>query len=126
MNRFSKDIGAVDDILPRTMIDAIQIFAVMVGILVQVLIINWWIIFAVIVMGLLYGMIRNVYVPTAQNIKRLEGISTFFFTSRNKLSVYIRLFFERIFGLAGSFPMLVIVFQQKVLFSRTSTPHCQD
>ncbi|XP_014472274.1 PREDICTED: multidrug resistance-associated protein 4-like isoform X2 [Dinoponera quadriceps] len=73
LNRFSKDIGAVDESMPRAMIEAIQIFAVMIGILVQVLIINWWIIFAVIIMGFLFGMVRNVYVPTAQKLKRLEG-----------------------------------------------------
>lgn len=59
--------------MPRAMIEAIQIFLVMVGILLQVLIINWWIIFAVIVMAILFGMIRNIYVPTAQKLKRLEG-----------------------------------------------------
>ncbi|EZA56728.1 Multidrug resistance-associated protein [Ooceraea biroi] len=75
LNRFSKDIGAVDEILPRTMIESIQIFAVMIGILVQVLIINWWIIFAIIVMGILFGVIRKIYVPTAQTVKRLEGIA---------------------------------------------------
>lgn len=65
--------------MPRAMIEAIQIFAVIVGILVQVLIINWRIIFPVIVMGLLFGVIRNIYVPTAQKLKRLEGNGKFFF-----------------------------------------------
>lgn len=73
LNRFSKDIGAVDEILPRMMIDAIQIFAVMIGIFVQILIINWWIIFAIIVMGVLFSVIRKLYISTAQDIKRLEG-----------------------------------------------------
>jgi len=73
LNRFSKDIGAVDEILPRTMTESIQIFAVMIGILVQVLIINWWIIFAIIIMAVLYGIIRKIYVPIAQTVKRLEG-----------------------------------------------------
>lgn len=79
LNRFSKDIGAVDEILPRTMIDAIQIFAVLIGILAQLIIINWWLVFVIIIMGILYGKIRNIYIPTAQMIKRLEGNSKFFF-----------------------------------------------
>ncbi|XP_029155458.1 multidrug resistance-associated protein 4-like isoform X2 [Nylanderia fulva] len=73
LNRFSKDIGAVDEILPRTMIETIQIFAVMIGILIQIFIINWWLIFPTIIMSILYNEIRKIYVPTAQNIKRLEG-----------------------------------------------------
>lgn len=75
LNRFSKDIGAVDEILPRTMIESIQIFAVMSGILIQVIIINWWTILPVLIMGFLYWKIRNVYIATAQNLKRLEGTS---------------------------------------------------
>lgn len=84
LNRFSKDVGAVDEILPNTMIISIQILVVMIGILVQVLIINWWIIFAVIIMLFLFGIIRRIYLPMAQTIKRLEGIGKliFFFLSR--------------------------------------------
>ncbi|XP_046836014.1 ATP-binding cassette sub-family C member 4 [Vespa crabro] len=73
LNRFSKDIGAVDEILPRTMIESIQIFAVMSGILIQVIIINWWTIVPVLIMGFLYWEIRKIYITTAQNLKRLEG-----------------------------------------------------
>ncbi|KAI4497628.1 hypothetical protein M0802_007168 [Mischocyttarus mexicanus] len=73
LNRFSKDIGAVDEILPRTMIESIQIFTVMAGILAQVIIINWWSIVPMIVMGFLCWEIRNIYLATAQNLKRLEG-----------------------------------------------------
>ncbi|XP_017889371.1 multidrug resistance-associated protein 4-like [Ceratina calcarata] len=73
LNRFSKDVGSVDEVLPRTMIESIQIFAVMVGILVQVLIINWWTVFPMIVMGFLFWQIRNIYLKTAQAMKRLEG-----------------------------------------------------
>lgn len=79
LNRFSKDIGAVDEILPRTMIETIQIFAVMAGILIQILIINWWIIFPTIILSILYNEIRKIYIPTAQSIKRLEGNGEFLF-----------------------------------------------
>ncbi|XP_053975915.1 ATP-binding cassette sub-family C member 4-like [Hylaeus volcanicus] len=73
LNRFSKDVGAVDEILPKTMIESIQIFAVMVGILIQVLIVNWWTTFPMIVMGYLYWHIRTIYLKTAQDMKRFEG-----------------------------------------------------
>ncbi|XP_060825226.1 ATP-binding cassette subfamily C member 4-like isoform X2 [Bombus pascuorum] len=73
LNRFSKDVGSVDEILPRTMIESIQIFTVMIGILVQVFIINWWTIFPMFIMGFLYWQIRNIYLKTAQDMKRFEG-----------------------------------------------------
>ncbi|XP_078033391.1 ATP-binding cassette sub-family C member 4 isoform X2 [Augochlora pura] len=75
LNRFSKDVGAVDEMLPRTMIESIQIFAVMAGILAQVLIINWWTVFPMIVMGFLFWQIRNIYLKTAQDVKRFEGMT---------------------------------------------------
>ncbi|KAL6264110.1 hypothetical protein P5V15_004188 [Pogonomyrmex californicus] len=75
LNRFSKDIGAIDEILPPIMLLSIQMFAVLIGILVQILIINWWIIFAIFIMIVLYEMIRRIYIPIAQTIKRLEGIA---------------------------------------------------
>ncbi|XP_014237759.1 multidrug resistance-associated protein 4-like isoform X1 [Trichogramma pretiosum] len=73
LNRFSKDTGAVDEILPMAMLEALQIFSVMIGIMAQVLLVNWWTVFPMLVMGCLYWQLRNVYVATVQDIKRLEG-----------------------------------------------------
>ncbi|XP_063981696.1 ATP-binding cassette subfamily C member 4-like [Diachasmimorpha longicaudata] len=75
VNRFSKDIGCVDELLPNALIDSIQVFAVMIGILSQVLIINWWTIFPMVVMGYFYSQIRTLFLATAQDLKRLEGIT---------------------------------------------------
>ncbi|XP_032455220.1 multidrug resistance-associated protein 4 [Nasonia vitripennis] len=73
LNRFSKDTGAVDETLPMAMLEALQIFSVMIGIMLQVLIINWWTVFPMLVMGFFFLQIRNIYLATAQDIKRLEG-----------------------------------------------------
>ncbi|XP_046412545.1 ATP-binding cassette sub-family C member 4 isoform X1 [Neodiprion fabricii] len=75
LNRFSKDMGAIDEILPRVMIESLQVYLVMSGILIQVVIINWWMIFAIIVMGFLYWLIQQIYVSSARDIKRLEGVT---------------------------------------------------
>ncbi|XP_015127759.1 multidrug resistance-associated protein 4 [Diachasma alloeum] len=75
VNRFSKDTGCIDELLPNALIDSIQVFAVMIGILSQVLIINWWTIFSMAVMGYCYWKIRTLFLATAQDLKRLEGIT---------------------------------------------------
>lgn len=77
LNRFSKDMGAVDELLPRVMIESIQVYLVMAGILLQVLIINWWMIFAIAIMGFAYWNIQQIYIPAARGIKRLEGTSKY-------------------------------------------------
>ncbi|KAJ8973533.1 hypothetical protein NQ317_015667, partial [Molorchus minor] len=73
LNRFSKDMGAVDELLPRAALDAIQIFLVMSGILVMVFIVTPWMIAVAVVLGILFYYFRVVYLSSAQDIKRLEG-----------------------------------------------------
>uniref|UniRef100_A0A6P7GCD8 Multidrug resistance-associated protein 4-like n=1 Tax=Diabrotica virgifera virgifera TaxID=50390 RepID=A0A6P7GCD8_DIAVI len=75
LNRFSKDMGAVDELLPSCQIDAIQILMVFVGILVMVVIVNPWMILTTIIIGPVLFILRKMYLKTAQSVKRLEGIS---------------------------------------------------
>ncbi|OXU18927.1 hypothetical protein TSAR_000783 [Trichomalopsis sarcophagae] len=73
LNRFSKDTGAMDEILPATMYESIEVFSIILGVLIQVLIINWYSVLPMIFTGFLFWKIRTFYVPTAYGIKRLEG-----------------------------------------------------
>ncbi|XP_020292124.1 probable multidrug resistance-associated protein lethal(2)03659 isoform X2 [Pseudomyrmex gracilis] len=73
LNRFSKDIGTVDEYLPRCALEVIQIAVVMIGIMLQVLIINHWVIIPILIVSVLYNVIRTIYTPKAENLKRLEG-----------------------------------------------------
>ncbi|XP_065162760.1 probable multidrug resistance-associated protein lethal(2)03659 [Atheta coriaria] len=75
LNRFSKDIGAIDELLPRLMLDSIQIFMVMSGILVMVWIVSPIMIAPTLVLGGIFAWIRYIYMSSAQDIKRLEGVT---------------------------------------------------
>uniref|UniRef100_A0A0U9HSD9 Putative ABCC protein n=1 Tax=Chrysomela populi TaxID=154003 RepID=A0A0U9HSD9_CHRPP len=75
LNRFSKDIGAMDEILPRASLEAIQIFLVMIGILGMVFIVSYWMILVSVILGALFYYFRIVYLASAQDIKRIEGIT---------------------------------------------------
>lgn len=77
LNRFSKDIGAVDEILPRVLIEAIQVTMVMIGILVNIIVSNWQNVIAIAILGTVFIIIRNWYIATAKDVKRLEGIGRF-------------------------------------------------
>ncbi|XP_012278420.1 probable multidrug resistance-associated protein lethal(2)03659 isoform X2 [Orussus abietinus] len=75
LNRFSKDIGAMDELLPKTLLDALQIFGVMIGILVLVVIVNPWMIISIVVItGVLY-VAQIHFKRTVQSLKRIEGIA---------------------------------------------------
>lgn len=73
LNRFSKDTGTMDEILPITMYESIEIFSIILGIFVQVLIINWCTILPMLFTSFLFWRISTFYIPTAYGIKRLEG-----------------------------------------------------
>lgn len=74
LNRFSKDMGAIDEMLPRVMMEAAQILLVMAGILVMVSIVNP---FMIVVLGIvicLFTVLLKLYLRPSQDLKRLEGI----------------------------------------------------
>lgn len=75
LNRFSKDMGAIDEILPLCMIDTFQIGAQLFGIMVLVSVINYWLIIPLVVVSVIGLWIRNVFMTTSRTIKRLEGVT---------------------------------------------------
>ncbi|XP_012536071.1 multidrug resistance-associated protein 4 isoform X2 [Monomorium pharaonis] len=75
LNRFSKDMGAIDELLPKAMLDAGQMNMMMAGSLVVTCVVNPIFIIPIVVIGGIFYWIRKVYLKTSKNIKRLEGIS---------------------------------------------------
>ncbi|CAG9860399.1 unnamed protein product [Phyllotreta striolata] len=73
LSRFSKDMGAMDELLPRSLIEAIQVFLLLIGILAMVFSVIPWMVIPTIVLGTVFYWFRVVYLKTAQGIKRLEG-----------------------------------------------------
>ncbi|VEN35015.1 unnamed protein product [Callosobruchus maculatus] len=74
LNRFSKDLGAVDELLPKVVLDAGQILLIMVGALVLVTIVNPYFLILVAIIAFFFGIMRHIFLKTSKNIKRLEGI----------------------------------------------------
>lgn len=75
LNRFSKDMGQVDEILPSVMIDVIQIFLQLSGIIVVIAVVNPWFIIPTICVGLIFYFLRWYYLSASRNIKRVEATS---------------------------------------------------
>lgn len=73
LNRFSKDIGAMDEFLPKAMMDATQVILSMVGSVIVTAIINPIFLIPIGVMGFIFIFVRRVFLKTSKNIKRLEG-----------------------------------------------------
>lgn len=75
LNRFSKDMGQVDEILPSVMIDVIQIFLSLGGIIVVVAIVNYWFLIPTLIIGIIFYYLRNFYLMTSRSVKRMEATS---------------------------------------------------
>lgn len=79
LNRFSKDLGQVDELLPIALIDVLQIGLSLLGIVVIVAISNPWLMIPTVLISIIFWWLRVIYVHTGRNVKRLEGVSKFFF-----------------------------------------------
>lgn len=73
LNRFSKDIGATDEFLPKAIMDATQVILSMVGSVIVTAIINPIFLVPIGIMGVIFIFIRKIFLKTSKNIKRLEG-----------------------------------------------------
>ncbi|XP_058800144.1 ATP-binding cassette sub-family C member 4-like isoform X2 [Phymastichus coffea] len=75
LNRFSKDLGTIDESLPKAILDATQTILVTLGVIIIACTINYWFLLPVFLIGLLFYHIRGIYLKTSKDIKRLEGIT---------------------------------------------------
>lgn len=80
LNRFSKDMGQIDEILPAVMIDVIQIFLQLGGIIIVVAIVNYWFLIPTAIIGVIFYYLRNFYLMSSRNIKRMEATSKYKYT----------------------------------------------
>lgn len=76
LNRFSKDLGQVDELLPMAFIDVLQYGLNLIGIIVVVVVLNPWLIIPTVIVFPIILWLRVIYMRTSRSIKRLEGIST--------------------------------------------------
>lgn len=77
LNRFSKDMGAIDEMLPIALIDCVQIGLSLIGIIVVVAASNVWLLIPTFLIGIVFYYLRVFYLATSRSVKRLEGVSEY-------------------------------------------------
>lgn len=75
LNRVSRDMGIVDDLLPPTAFDTIEIFINVLGTLITVAIIYPLNVLPAIVLCSVVAIIRLLYIRTVRSIKSIEGVT---------------------------------------------------
>ncbi|KAF5273606.1 hypothetical protein FQR65_LT04605 [Abscondita terminalis] len=74
LNRFTKDTGVMDELLPLAMAITTQTIVSIIGILFITCLVNFWLIIPSVVILLASIYIRKFYLSSSINLKRLEGI----------------------------------------------------
>ncbi|VVC32358.1 Hypothetical protein CINCED_3A013682 [Cinara cedri] len=75
LNRFSKDMGAIDEMLPIALMDCIQIGLTLMGIIIVVGLVNVYLMIPTAIVGIIFYKLRVFYLSTSRSVKRLEGVT---------------------------------------------------
>uniref|UniRef100_A0A673TNA9 Multidrug resistance-associated protein 4 n=1 Tax=Suricata suricatta TaxID=37032 RepID=A0A673TNA9_SURSU len=73
LNRFSKDIGHMDDLLPLTFLDFIQTFLQVCGVVGVAVAVIPWIAIPLIPLAIIFFVLRRYFLETSRDVKRLES-----------------------------------------------------
>uniref|UniRef100_A0A8C1FBH1 CF transmembrane conductance regulator n=1 Tax=Cyprinus carpio carpio TaxID=630221 RepID=A0A8C1FBH1_CYPCA len=72
MNRFTKDMATIDDMLPLLMFDFVQLTVVVVGCILVVSIVRPYIFLAATPLAIIFIVMRKYFLRTGQQLKQLE------------------------------------------------------
>uniref|UniRef100_A0A8C9HNR9 Cystic fibrosis transmembrane conductance regulator n=1 Tax=Piliocolobus tephrosceles TaxID=591936 RepID=A0A8C9HNR9_9PRIM len=73
LNRFSKDIAILDDLLPLTIFDFIQLLLIVIGAIAVVAVLQPYIFVATVPVIVAFIMLRAYFLQTSQQLKQLES-----------------------------------------------------
>ncbi|KAG8577539.1 hypothetical protein GDO81_010214 [Engystomops pustulosus] len=73
LNRFSKDIAILDDLLPLTIFDFIQLVLIVIGAITVVSILEPYIFLATVPVIVAFILLRSYFLHTSQQLKQLES-----------------------------------------------------
>ncbi|XP_070798750.1 ATP-binding cassette sub-family C member 4 [Pituophis catenifer annectens] len=73
LNRFSKDIGHLDDLLPLTFLDFVQTFLQVCGVVGVAIAVIPWILIPLVPLLIVFIFLRRYFLDTSRDIKRLES-----------------------------------------------------
>ncbi|KAK3603103.1 hypothetical protein CHS0354_027887 [Potamilus streckersoni] len=75
LNRFSRDIGFIDEILPRIFFVVVELTIRLIGLILTTCIINPWLLIPVLIMTVFIVVLRYYAMHTLRETKRIEAIA---------------------------------------------------
>lgn len=74
LNRFTKDIGSIDEMLPQSAYDTFEYTLQMLGVVAVIAISNYYLVIPTVVIAVLFWTLRVIFVRTSRDVKRLESM----------------------------------------------------
>ena len=74
LNRFSKDVGCMDELLPKHFLNSLQLVLFLLAATVVPAVANFWVVFIILPLVLIGAYIVKYYLQTSRELKRLESI----------------------------------------------------
>ncbi|KAK9696593.1 ABC transporter [Popillia japonica] len=74
LNRFSKDLGIIDEYIPLVLFDVIEVGLLLFGALALSIVVDKWLALPAIVLLFIFYFMRVVFLRTSRSVKRIEGI----------------------------------------------------
>ncbi|CAG9836010.1 unnamed protein product [Diabrotica balteata] len=75
LNRFSKDIGSVDEVLPTTLLDTVQIALSVAAITAVIGSLTYWILIPTVAIAVFFYFLRVIFLETSRDVKRVESVT---------------------------------------------------
>ena len=75
MNRFSKDVGCMDEVLPKTFLKSLELVLLIFTSILVPIVTNPWTLFAVVPLAVVVTRISKYYLTTSRELKRMESTS---------------------------------------------------
>lgn len=73
MNRFTKDIGSIDELLPGDLYDSIEYILQCCGVVVVVVLSNYYLAVPSFFIVMIVLVIRFIFLKTSRDLKRIEA-----------------------------------------------------
>ena len=74
LNRFSKDVGCMDELLPKTFLISLQLILFLLSTILVPAVANFWVLFIIAPLTLMGVYIVRNYLNSSRELKRLESI----------------------------------------------------
>jgi ATP-binding cassette subfamily C (CFTR/MRP) protein 4 len=77
LNRFAEDVGTIDENLPLALMDTVQNVFTLIGVLILISILNYWLIIAIVVVVILFAFSESIFILISRSTNKIEARSEY-------------------------------------------------